>query len=204
VAGYLPQYRRAHGHLGVHPEGGGGDQYLLLFSNEEPALVAALGANLASLAFDFVARQKVGGTHLKFFVMRQLPVVPPDRLRAVVPFLDPKRPVFEWFAERVLELVYVSNDMEPFARDCGYTGKPFKWDESRRAQLRAELDAAFFHLYGLDRSDVEFILDPPPPAETFRVLKDNEVKRFGEYRTKRMVMEQYDAMVARGAGRSAA
>jgi hypothetical protein len=173
-----------------------GHKYLLCFSTEEPPLVACLGAMQMSLAFDYFARQKVGGTSMTFFVMRQLPVVPPRQFREVVPYLDPKRPAFQWFAERVLELVYVSNDMEPFARDCGYKGKPFKWDEERRVQIRAELDAAFFHMYGLDHSDVEFILDPPSPAETFRVLKDNEVKRFGKYRTKDLVLEQYDRMAA--------
>jgi hypothetical protein len=174
-----------------------GHPFPLVLSREEPGLVACFGAMLTSLAFDYFARQKVGGTHLTFGPLRQLPVVTPDQLRTVVPYLDPKRPAFKWFVERVLELVYVSNDMKGFARDCGYTGKPFKWDEARRAQLRAELDAAFFHLYGLDRADVEFILDPAPPAETFRVLKENEVKKFGEYRTRRMVLEQFDAMTTR-------
>ncbi|MBS2031589.1 MAG: N-6 DNA methylase [Deltaproteobacteria bacterium] len=182
------------------PRVGVGDKYLLCLSNEEPALVSCLGTMMASLVFDYAARQKVGGTSLKYFTMRQLPVVAPDRFREVIPYLDSNRPAYKWFSERVLELVYVSNDMTPFARDCGYQGKPFKWDEARRVRIRAELDAAFFHLYGLDRSEVEFVLDPPPPAETFRVLKENETKRYGEYRTKKLVLEQYDAMAASGGG----
>lgn len=85
--------------------------------------------------------------------------------------------------------------MESFTRDCGYMGEPSNWEE-RRVHARAELDALFFHLYGIERSDVEFILDPPPPAEMFRVLSGAEMKRYGEYRTMRMVLKQYDRMAA--------
>jgi hypothetical protein len=56
---------------------------------------------------------------------------------------------------RVVELVYTTQVMQPFARDHGYEGPPYPWDSDRRALLRAELDAAFFHLYGLERGDVD-------------------------------------------------
>ena len=77
-----------------------------------------------------------------------------------------------------------------FAQDCGYLGPPFRWDPQRRATLRAELDAAFFHLYGLDRSDADYILD------TFPVLRDKEIRQHGDFRTKRLVLERYDALAA--------
>lgn len=75
---------------------------------------------------------------------------------------------------------------------------PFKWDEERRARLRAELDAYYALLYGLERDELRYILDPKEvhgedfPGETFRVLKDKEIKQYGEYRTRRLVLEAYD------------
>jgi hypothetical protein len=91
-------------------------------------------------------------------------------------------------SRRVSELVYTAWDMEPFARDLGDEGPPFVWDEERRGLLRAELDAAYFHLYGVERDDVDYILD------TFPIVKRKDIARFGEYRTKRLILEIYDAM----------
>jgi hypothetical protein len=91
-------------------------------------------------------------------------------------------------------------DLEPFARDLGYDGSPFPWDEKRRARLRAELDAYYAHLYGLTRDELCYILDPKDvygedfPGETFRVLKENELRRYGEYRTRRLVLDAYDEL----------
>jgi hypothetical protein len=90
--------------------------------------------------------------------------------------------------------------MAPFARDLGYGGSPFKWDEDRRAQLRAELDAWYARAYGLTRDELRYILDPADvkgvdyPSETFRVLKTNETRRYGEYRTARLVLQAWDRL----------
>jgi hypothetical protein len=80
--------------------------------------------------------------------------------------------------------------MEPFARNLDGDGPPFRWDETRRTLIRAELDAAYFHLYGLERDDVEHVMD------SFEALGRREEKEqnFGEFRTKRLIMERYDAM----------
>ena len=94
----------------------------------------------------------------------------------------------DWLLPRVLELTYTAWDLEPFAQDVGYDGPPFRWDPERRALLRAELDAAFFHLYGLSRDDTDYILD------TFPIVRKNDEKKYGEYRTKRLILEIYDAM----------
>src|SRR5690606_8016521 len=126
--------------------------------------------------FDFTTRQKVGGTHLKFFTMRQLP------------FLSPSVADRPDIRQRALELTYTAWDMEPFGRDLGFTGPPFRWDEERRAVLRAELDASFFHLYGIERDDVDYIM------ETFPIVKRKDEAKFGEYRTKRLILEIYDEM----------
>lgn len=90
--------------------------------------------------------------------------------------------------------------MAPFARDLGYDGKPFAWEEDRRAHLRAELDAFYARKYGLTRAELRYILDPEDamgpgyPSETFRVLKKNEIARFGEFRTARLVLNAWDRM----------
>ena len=81
-------------------------------------------------------------------------------------------------------------DLQPFAQDCGYDGPPFRWDEERRFLLRCELDAAYFHLYGIGRDDVDYIM------ETFPIVKRHDEAEHGEYRTKRVILEIYDEMTA--------
>jgi hypothetical protein len=148
-------------------------------------------ANANTLVFDYVARQKIGGTSLGFFILKQLPMRPPSAYtQADIDFILP----------RVLELVYTCNDVKPFAKDCGYDGEPFKWDEEQRVLLRAELDAYYARLYGLTRDELLYILDPNEvygesfPSKTFRVLKDKEIRQFGEYRTRRLVLEAWDKL----------
>ena len=112
--------------------------------------------------------------------------------------------------------------------DEGCPLPPFTWDNERREQLRAELDAYFALLYGLERKQIRYILDPADltegelkdildpaeeidnvlneeayqkrtevstfPGETFRVLKNKELKKHGEYRTRRLVLEAYNRL----------
>jgi hypothetical protein len=99
--------------------------------------------------------------------------------------------VADWMLPRVLELVYTSWEMQPFARDCGYDGPPFAWDEERRFQLRCEVDAAFFHLYGIEREDVEYIM------ETFPIVRRKDEARWGEYRTKGQTLESLEGLAVR-------
>jgi hypothetical protein len=97
-------------------------------------------------------------------------------------------------------LTYTAHDLKPFAEDLGYHGPPFRWDPDRRALLRAELDAYYARLYGLTRDELRYILDPADvmganyPSETFRGLKNNEMKEFGEYRTARLVLAAWDRL----------
>jgi hypothetical protein len=176
----------------VLPTVGVGHTYPLLFAQgRDAASHALLLANLNSMVLDFVARQKVGGTHLTYSYFKQFPVFPPSEYEEDdVAFVVP----------RVLELTYTARDMTPWVRDLGYTGEPFRWDPERRAVLRAELDAYYAHLYGLTRDELRYVLDPADvmgpdyPSETFRVLKNNEEREFGEYRTRRLVMEAWDRL----------
>ena len=103
----------------------------------------------------------------------------------------------ELIVPRALELTYTADDLEGFARDLGFDGSPFPWNDSRRHCLRSELDAIYAHMYGLERSDMEWILDPPLPSFSFPALKRNEIAGFGEYRTQRLVLTAYDQL-ARG------
>lgn len=72
-----------------------------------------------------------------------------------------------------------------------------------RNDLRSELDAFYARAFGLSRDELRYILDPEDamgkgyPSETFRVLKTNEIRRFGEYRTARLVLAAWDAHAAR-------
>lgn len=182
----------------VIPRVGIGHTIPLLSSAQEPALVAALLAVLNSIILDYIARLKVGGTHLTYSYLRQLAVVSPSILsRNDLFFITP----------RVLELSYTSHAIRPWAEDLGYSGEPFLWNPERRALLRAELDAYYAKLYGLTRDELRYILDPADiygddyPSETFRVLKNNEIKEFGEYRTRRLVLEAWDRLFENASSR---
>ncbi|GAA4565680.1 N-6 DNA methylase [Micromonospora coerulea] len=169
----------------VIPRAAVGDTYLLAM----PATVSAgLQANLSSFVLDFVARQKASGTHLKYYVLKQLPVLPPERYSDPAVWDRDGGTLGEWVTKHVLELTYTANDLAPYARDLGYDGPPFRWDRARRELLRAELDAAYFHLYGADRDDVDYIMD------TFKVVRQKDETAHGEYRTKRLILDRYDAM----------
>jgi hypothetical protein len=158
-----------------------GDKYLLALPSDRGELLLA---NLSSFVFDYAARQKVGGTSLKFFTMSQLPCLPKDALLKHSQFITP----------RILEATYTADDMVPFARDLGDTGGPFRWDEYRRAIVRAELDALFFHLYSIARDDVDYI------SETFPIVKRKDEAKYGTYRTKDLILSIYDRMATAGVG----
>ncbi|ACZ43537.1 protein of unknown function DUF559 [Thermobaculum terrenum ATCC BAA-798] len=144
-------------------------------------------ANTNSFLFDYVARQKVGGTHLTFTLLNQFPVLPPSTYERQAPW-DGGVTLAEWITPRVMELVYTAWDLRPFAQDMGYDCPPFRWDKERRFILRCELDAAYFHLYGIRREDVDYIM------ETFPIVRRRDMEQHGEYRTKRVILEIYDEM----------
>ncbi|MGA5757773.1 Eco57I restriction-modification methylase domain-containing protein [Nonomuraea bangladeshensis] len=168
------------------PKAAVGHKLPLIFPRVKPAHAATLVAAQSSLVFDYVSRQKIGGTSMALYIWKQLPVPSPQMLEGHIPFL----------VSRVLELSYTAYDMTEFARDLGDFGEPFQWDQKRRSQIRAELDAYFFHLYGLNQKDVDYVL------ETFQSesggLKNNEIAKYGTYRTKDLVLAEYDRMAVAG------
>lgn len=169
------------------PRAATGDTFLLALPEAEPPLIACLYACLCSFTLDYAARQKVGGTHLKYHTFKQLPVLAPTTYAADTHW-QRGTALSDWLLTRVLELTYTAWDLEPFAKDVGYDGPPFRWDPARRFLLRAELDAAFFHFYGISRDDTDHIM------ETFPIVRKNDENAHGEYRTKRVILEIYDEM----------
>ncbi len=155
-------------------------------------------ANFASMAFDYVARQKVQGQHLNWFVVEQLPVIAPPRFEEPLPpaFAEamraaelmnghhPHPTVADFVVPQVLALTYTAHDMAPFARDLGYVDSagevlpPFVWNDETRRSRMAALDALFFHLYGLGIDNAAYILD------SFPIVREQDEKAFGSYRTK--------------------
>ena len=190
----------------VVPVAAVGNKLPLLFSPTAPIELACFGAAMTSWILDYTARQKIGGTSLTYFYFKQFPLPSPEFYSAAAPW-QPESTVAEWLLPRVVELTYTACDLEPFGVDCGYAGPPFVWDEERRFLLRAELDAAFFHLYlgtsdewSRDASDaLKSKLPTPRDAvshilETFPIVKKKDLESFGTFRTKDTILSIYDAL----------
>jgi hypothetical protein len=145
-----------------------------------------LCANLNSFVFDYLARQKVQGNHLTWFILEQLPLLPAKAYERKLRHLR----AIEIISREVLHLTYTADDMAPFARDMGFNGPPFRWDEEDRRHRRARLDAIYFHLYGIDRDDAAYILD------TFPIVRREDEARFGCYLTKELILAYMNAVAA--------
>lgn len=162
--------------------------------------LALFAANLNSVIYDFTARQKIQGQHLNWFIVEQLPIVPPaDYARAFGP-----KAAAEIVREAVLELTYTAHDLAPFARDMGHVDAkgevrpPFIWDEARRLTLRAKLDALYFILYGVfdpanaaaSRDDIRYIYS------TFPIVAAQETAKWGSYRSQDLCLAWINALMA--------
>jgi hypothetical protein len=161
------------------------------------AAAAALLALLNSLVADYLVRQRTIGSHLNFYVLRQLAVPPPEALAQPCPW-QAGRSLADWLAERALELSFTTPGLADFAAECGYHGAPFAWDERRRFRLRCELDAACLLIYGLARDEAEHVL------AAFPVLRRREEREHGRFRTGEAVLAAYDELQRAAAGRAAA
>ncbi len=163
--------------LDLHPSQVSGDITQVGCGHTLPILVPAkdgfdsegavcLLANLNNFGFDYVARQKVQATYLTWYIVEQLPVID---------LADYDRP----FGPTT-------------ARDLGldYDSPPFVWDDDERRHLRARLDALYFHLYGLSRDDAGYVLN------TFPIVRREDEKAFGRYRTRDMILTYMNALAA--------
>jgi hypothetical protein len=138
----------------------------LFFQNCIMRKRCCLMANCNSFVLDYCLRQKIGNVNVNYFLVEQLPFPPPDTYNQPCPW-DKKTTLEAWISERVLKLTCTAEDMLPLAEACGFTsgsfqkeygGRLHKWDDAERAELKADLDAAFFHLYGIPEDDVRHIL----------------------------------------------
>ena len=180
------------------PGSGAGNSFPLLTGDSlgplSAGLAAVILANLNALPLDFVLRQKVHGQNLNWYILEQLPVVPPERYEAAR--FGPKSAA-EIVREAVLELTYTAHDMAAFARDMGHVNEageilpPFRWDEDRRLGLRAKLDALYFHLYGVtDRDDIRYVYS------TFPIVERQETQAYGSYRSLQLCLAWFNALDA--------
>jgi hypothetical protein len=217
--------------------GVGHTQPLIVFNEFNPSDQLVFTSLISSLMLDFVARQKVGGTHLTYNYFKQLPLLisssisKPSKIEIISTSFeliysswDIKALADQLWEEadpdlrKAIQAQWEVNQAEtgghswdlPEWKDAypeiawekkkGCPLPPFKWDEERRARLKAELDAYFALLYGLERDELRYILDPQDvygedfPGETFRVLKEKDIRKYGEYRTRRLVLEAYDRL----------
>lgn len=194
---------------------------LIILPQSKGRYACAFLSCLSSFVLDFAARFKVGGTHLNFFIINQIPVVSPSYLTNPTPW-DITHAMYQWILPRTIELFYTASDAEGLAQDCAFISPPFCWDEDRRTLIRCELDAAFLHIYlpstpdgqwkqaskdegaQFDESTADLLqlkkhFPTPRHAvdyimDTFPIVRRNDENRFSEYRTKRVILEIYDAM----------
>jgi hypothetical protein len=158
---------------------GGASQPLNLFMPESTWQGVLWMVAMNSVVVDYIVRQSIGGLHLNITTCRQLPIISDLKLES-----KPGRMILN----ASCELVFTSAALDGFASDLGYDGPPFRWDEERRFKVRCELDALFFHLYGINRDDADYII------ETFPIVKRKEIAQYGEHRTKNLILEIFDAM----------
>jgi hypothetical protein len=183
-----------------------GHKLPLMFTPAECGDRVALYGCLSSFVLDYCARQKVGGASVSYFLIKQFPIAPPVFYRADVAW-EKNLVLPDWLLPRIVELTYTGWDLEAFGVDCGYAGPPFRWDEDRRLLLKAEVDAAFFHLYlgtpGEWERDASPALNAKLPTprhavdhimETFPIVKKKDVEAYGTYRTKDTILSIYDEM----------
>lgn len=180
------------------PRSGVGNTLPLVTSEDEKSYrewAALLVANFNTVPFDFAARQKVQGQHLNWFIVEQLPVVP----RNAYAHKFGKKSAAEIVKDDVLALTYTANDMEPFARDMGYTGNPFAWDEADRARRRARLDALYFMLYfpSSTKAEIEALRETAQYIfSTFPIVEREDIAAHGRYLSRDLCLAYINALAA--------
>jgi hypothetical protein len=166
-----------------------------------------------SFILDYLVREKASGGNLNFYIVKQFPVPSTHRMKSSLDVLFAG--AFSCIVSRVLELTYTTWDLRTFSSDLSYEGPPFRWDENRRFQIRCEVDAAYLHLYLGPKSEwgmvnekdknqivnqmlLEMFPFPRDAAsyimDTFPIVRRKDEAKYGDYRTKRVILEIYDQM----------
>ncbi len=162
----------------------------LILTGRSAKVEACLLANLNSLVLDYVVRQKIGGVTLNFFIINQLPLFPPEKYAEKCPW-EKCRSLESWISDRVLKLTCTADDMRPLAEAAGFAEGVHKWQTGERAELLAELDAAFFLLYGVSREDMEYILS------TFRSLDTGDETLPGMDSQQTLILTAFDQFLSK-------
>ena len=191
------------------------DSFPLFLSGLPANLTGCLCACLNSFCLDYNLRQKASGANLNLYIFKQLASPLPATYNNPCLWGNGEQAMNDWILPYVLELTFTAWDLESFARECGYVGPPFHWDEDRRFLLRCELDAAFFHLYlpaesngnwhraeGETDNELESLKAnfPTPRSavdyimESFPIIRNKDIKKYGDYRTKLVILKIYDQM----------
>jgi hypothetical protein len=166
-----------------------GNSALLAFPARGDRAQLLLVTSWSSFAFDFVARQKLGGANFNYFIMEQLPVPAPETF-AKPSTWDADSTLGDWIARRSAALFASSVSM---AAALGYRST-ITWKGSQRGLWRMELDAAMFHLYGYSRDEVAYVMD------TFPIVarRDRQAEGLADddpnWRTKRLILARYDEL----------
>jgi len=172
------------------PISGVTNHFPLLLSDLPERKQLCLLANLNSLALDYIIRQKIGGVTLNFFIVKQFPMFPPDKYKEICPW-NKRQKLEKWISERVLKLTCTANDMIPLAEAAGFDPPVHKWNPTERAKLQAELDAAYFLLYGINHDDMEYILS------TFSGMKKKDEATTELFDNTNLIFEAYDNLLSR-------
>lgn len=211
------------------PESGVGHSMPLILTSFGRLNQGVLLSVMSSCVFDYFVRQKIGGVNMTFGYVMQFPVIHKNQIGNHIKIILTKiveLTYTSWDIKSFADDVWKESDenlkaaiKKQWETNQAATGghtfsppewceidpegcplPPFKWDEERRAVLKAELDAIYAKLYGLTTEELRYILDPQDvygpnfPGETFRVLKEKEMRLYGEYRTRRLVLEAWDRM----------
>ncbi|NHN41823.1 N-6 DNA methylase [Halorubellus sp. JP-L1] len=166
----------ASGHSLNHVTGPSAQEALLL--------VAAFN----SYTQDFVARQKVGGTHMSHFITRQLPIPDPGRFQALH---YQGEPVADHIQELAIQLTYHAEDLREFAKEAGYDRDPYSYTQPNgrpRKEVRYELEALMAHVYGIEADDFERLFS------TFEQIKTEDINEHGHYRTRDEIKQRFEDM----------
>lgn len=142
--------------------------------------------NMNTFIFDYVVRQKIQSRNINAYMVEQLPFINPKTFKQPLG----NTTLADFIKDNVLHLTYNSLDMQPFARDMGFDGNPFIWDEKDRLHRKSKLDALFFNLYGINEDDANYILS------TFPIVKRQDEEQHGRYLTRDLIIAYMRALKA--------
>ncbi|CCC41957.1 Eco57I restriction-modification methylase domain-containing protein [Haloquadratum walsbyi] len=150
-----------------------------------------LSSCLNSYVLDFVARQKVGGTNLSQFIIKQLPVPTPEKANQIQ--LD-NNPIRKAILERAEKLIYTGSDLSSIGSELNNDSDPYQFTEpdgKKREEVRYELEALICHLYGIHSEEFK------PLFDSFKQIKQRDQQKYGYYRTRDEIKRRFDDLAPR-------